>query len=181
MSGVKLSGSGESTGSHDSQKICVGRVDAVHGIRGFVKLKYSLDDPSIIGDVYDEAGEPVALTVKFHKKPHLICSIEGVETRNEAEAWRGRKLYIDSATIPEADEGEFFYSDIIGLKVRDKAGAEVGKVVDMNDFGAGDVIEIEYLVGEKEVGKRGDRRSVCFTDAYVPIVDIAGGFIVIDI
>ena len=72
--------------------------------------------------------------------------------------------------MPALPDDEFYHTDLIGLKVVDTGGAELGRVRAVHDFGAGDVLEV---LGAKEY-------MIPFTAAAVPTVDLAAGRIVVD-
>jgi 16S rRNA processing protein RimM len=81
------------------------------------------------------------------------------------------RLYVDRARLPEPEDGEFYREDLVGLRAELADGTEVGTVASVEDYGAGDVIEI---------ARSGARPLLLpFTDAAVPEVDIAGGRVVV--
>jgi 16S rRNA processing protein RimM len=103
----------------------------------------------------------------------LVVRFDGVTTREQAAALTNRVLHVDRAVLPEiGDEDEFYHADLIGLAVVDETGEEIGKVVGLQDFGAGDILEIRL----------GGGRSVLipFTKAAVPVIDPSGGRVVVD-
>jgi 16S rRNA processing protein RimM len=94
-----------------------------------------------------------------------------VETKEQADALRGLRLFVPRDALPEPDEDEFYLADLIGLAVVDPAGAPVGKVKSVQDFGAGDILEIIPEEG-------GATWYLPFTREAVPEVKIAEGQIV---
>jgi 16S rRNA processing protein RimM len=104
---------------------------------------------------------------------YLIAALTGVTTREQAERLNGTELYVARDKLPETDEGEFYHADLIGLAAVDAAGATLGTVAAIHNFGAGDIIEIAPA--------RGPTLMLPFTDAAVPTVDIAGGRVVIEV
>ncbi len=76
-----------------------------------------------------------------------IVRLDGIASRDAAEALRGKLLTVDRASLPPLDEGEYYYADIIGLPCVDAVGEAVGEVVAIDDYGAGDVLEIERTSG----------------------------------
>jgi 16S rRNA processing protein RimM len=154
--------------------VCVGVIAAAHGIKGEVKVKSFTQDAESIaayGPLWDEGGtREFALTLKGAHKGALIAAISGVTDRNEAEALKGTKLYVPRSALPEPEEGEFYYADLVGLRAELADGTLLGTVVAVHNFGAGDVIEV----------KGAQTLDIPFTAAVVPVVDIEGGRIVIE-
>jgi 16S rRNA processing protein RimM len=98
--------------------------------------------------------------------------LAGIEDRDRAEALRGLRLYVPYAALPAPGEDEFYHADLIGLEAVLPDDTILGRVRAVHDFGAGDTLEIDRSVGQPVV--------VPFTRAVVPVVDIAGGRLVID-
>jgi 16S rRNA processing protein RimM len=86
---------------------------------------------------------------------------------------KGEELYVSRASLPEPEKGEFYQTDLIGMKVEDTNGAQLGTVSRIHNFGAGDMIEIALVGGGSEL--------VPFTDAFIPVVDIDAGRIVAEL
>ena len=167
---------GPGTGPMPSKLVCLGVIGAPHGVRGAVRIKSHTDDPAAVasyGPLMDETGERrYRIKVTGAARGALIAEIEGVATRDAAEALRGRRLYLPRETLPEPEADEFYYADLIGLRAELADGTTVGKVCAVRDFGAGDLIEID----------RGDGDTVMlrFTKESVPVVDIDGKRLVIE-
>ena len=102
----------------------------------------------------------------------VVARVAGVADRNGAEALRGTALYAPRARLPEAEEGEYYYADLAGLRADDEAGNRIGSVVAVQNYGAGDLLEVR-LDGQSVT------ELIPFTDAFVPVVDIAGGRVVV--
>ena len=159
--------------------ILLGAIAGVHGVRGEVKVKSFTADPLAIatyGPLYDDQGRKfdLKLTQKAAKDTIVIAKIDGIADRNAAEALKGMRLYAPRDALPAIDDAEEFYAfDLIGLSVEDRSGKQLGKVVDMADYGAGDIIAIAG-------GPQGDF-ELPFADRFVPVVDLAGGKIVVDL
>ena len=157
----------------NDKKICVGAIVGVHGVRGQVRLASFTDDPEAIFDyapLMDEKATRVfALTFRGTGKDHYIASIKGVATREEAEALKGTRLYVERATLPPEEEGTYYHADLMGLKAQDAAGKPVGIVENVFDYGAGTFLEIKPTNAKSFM--------LPFKDAFVPTVDLIGGFI----
>jgi 16S rRNA processing protein RimM len=100
-----------------------------------------------------------------------VVKISGVEDRDAAEAIKGLDLYVSRGSLPKLDEGEFYFSDLIGLDAVNLNGSLIGKVKSVDNFGAGNVMELEM--------RDGNFRSLPFSLDVVPVVDIAGGRVVV--
>lgn len=162
-----------------NRKICVGIFLGSHGVRGQVRLGSYTDDPEAIFDyvpLSDEKGtRNFNVMFKGMSKKAFIASVEGVMDRDASDALRGVKLYVDRDKLPntEEDTGEYYYSDLLGLKVKDQTDAEVGEVQAVHDFGAGDLLEIRPSKGKSFM--------LPFKDAFVPVVDVEAGFVQVNI
>jgi 16S rRNA processing protein RimM len=119
--------------------IFVAQVSAANGLQGEFKLLSFMDDPLSVleyNPLLNEKGEPALVITKAREhKGTLIVKAEGVPDRTAADKIKGLKLYIDRAELPEAEEGEYYISDLIGMKAFDAAGNEVGRVMNVDNFG----------------------------------------------
>jgi 16S rRNA processing protein RimM len=151
--------------------VVAGAVAGPHGVRGRVRVKSFTtvaEDVAAYGPVMVAGGRRLKLAVEGAAKGMLIVRIEGVDTRNEAEALKGELLYLPRAALPEPDEDEFYHADLIGLEAVQEDGKALGRVVAVHDFGAGGLLEIA-LTGE------GQTVLMPFTRETVPQVDLAAG------
>jgi 16S rRNA processing protein RimM len=158
------------------QRICVARLGAAHGVRGEVKLWSFTADPAAIADYgpFDTVdGRVVEIEALRPAKDFFVARLKGVADRTAAEQLRNVELFVPRARLPAtADSDEFYHADLIGLAVVDAAGAALGSVVALHNFGAGDIIEV----------RRAERRDTVllpFTRAAVPEIDVAGGRVVV--
>ncbi len=160
----------------EDERLCVGVIAGAHGVRGLVKIKSFTDDPADLiayGPLTDESGaRRYQVAVTGRAKGVLLARIEGVGDRDAARALSGARLYVARAALPEPEDEEYYHADLIGLAVEDRAGAPLGRVAAVQNFGAGDILEIE----------RPDQGTllVPFTKAAVPLVDPAGGRVVVE-
>jgi len=104
----------------------------------------------------------------------VVARVAGISDRNGAEALAGTDLYVARALLPAAEDGAFYHADLIGLAAIAPDGTEVGRIVGVHNFGAGDLIEIAL---------GGSRRTelVPFTARYVPEVDLARRIVVVEL
>lgn len=159
-----------------SHRIVIAHVTSAHGIRGDVVLKTHMDDPHDLmsyGPLTDKAGtRRFAITSLRVTAKGVIVHVKGVDDRTTAEGLRGVELFVERAALPAAAEGAYYHVDLIGLAAVDAAGAAVGKVVAVQNFGAGTMLEISRP-GVRET------EYVPFTDTFVPEVDIAAGRVMV--
>ncbi len=157
-------------------RILLGEITTVHGIRGDVIVRSYADNPADIaayGALETAQGQPVPpLRVVRVMDRGVVCRLEGVGDRTSAERYRGTELWIARDRLPPAEAGAFYHADLIGLAAVDGAGHRVGDVIAVDNFGAGDLIEIRLTGGERT-------EYVPFTDACVPTVDVAAGRMVV--
>ncbi len=155
-----------------SSLIPLGHISAAHGIKGEVLIKTYTDAPENIvayGPLRNEDGTK-AVTLKIVRVTNkgVVARVDGVSDRNGAEALKGFKLCVARDQLPEPENDEWYYSDLVGLDAVDASGALIGKVVAMHDFGAGDLMEL-HLSGEKST------QLIAFDKTTVPDVDIKSG------
>lgn len=137
------------------KKICLGIITSPHGVRGHVKVKSHCQPPENItayGPLQNQSGSK-QFTLKIVKKmPQLlICAISGVDERNAAQLLSGTELYAERSALPaQAGKGEYYHVDLIGLELLE-AGKAVGHITVIENFGAGDIAEITYKNGKKEM------------------------------
>lgn len=162
--------------AHSRDHVCVGAIAAAHGIKGEVKIKAFTVDPKSVGSygaLLDETGQRsfTLSAVRPNGESTVIARIDGVADRNAAEALRGLRLYAPRSALPPAGEGEYYHHDLIGLDAVLANGEILGKVIAVDNFGAGDVIEIKP--------ESGDSLVLPFTDETVPTVDLTAGRLVV--
>jgi 16S rRNA processing protein RimM len=155
--------------------VLVGRVAGAFGVKGEVRITaYTTDPAALIGYkiLRREDGTP-ALTLSGGRaqKGALIARAAEVATREAAEALRGLDLYVPREALPQEAEDEFYLVDLIGLRALAPDGAELGRVKSVQNFGAGDLLEIEPDAGPSW--------WLSFTKAAVPAIDLAAGVITI--
>ena len=161
-----------------STKVCVGQFAGAHGVRGLVKVKSFTGDPEAVasyGPLSDERGGRIfRLTLQGAMKDLFLARVDGIATREQAQDLTGVRLYVDRSALPDTeDEDEFYHADLIGLRAELADGTLYGRVKALFDFGAGDVLEIRTEAGPLEL--------LPFTRACVPLVDVKGGRIVVDL
>jgi 16S rRNA processing protein RimM len=157
-------------------RILLGRIAGAHGIRGEVLIKTFTAAPENIGaygPLSDETGTRTFKLKSARATPKgVVARLQGVDDRNGAEALKGIALYIERDRLPEAAEDEFYHADLVGLTAVDGDGKPVGEIVAVQNYGAGDLLEIR-LAGSSKT------ELVPFTNAAVPQVDVAARRVVV--
>ena len=158
-------------------QICVARIGAAHGVRGAVKLWTFTEDPFAVKDYgplsTKDGARQFEVTSAREAKDHLVVTIKGVATRDEAERLNGIELYVPREKLPATEDDEYYHADLIGLAAETTVGVTLGRVIAIHNFGAGDIIEIAPPSGATLL--------LPFSNAVVPTVDIPGGRVVIEL
>jgi 16S rRNA processing protein RimM len=157
--------------------ICVARIGAAHGVRGAVKLWTFTEDPLAVkryGPLTSKDGARQFEVIDAREaRDHLVATLKGVSTREDAERLNGIELYVAREKLPETDEDEYYHADLIGLAAVTAANEPIGRVIAIHNFGAGDIIEI--------APPQGASMLLPFTNATVPTVDLANGRVVVEL
>ena len=150
-------------------RVLLGRIADAHGIRGEVLIHAYTEPPENIaayGPLTDASGtRAFAIECPHVTAKGVLARISGVRDRSAAQALKGVNLYVVRARLPPALEGEFYYADLIGLTAVDRQGKRIGEVVAVQNYGAGDLLEVR-------LDGRGRTELIPFTDAFVPQVDL---------
>ncbi len=154
----------------------MGRIAAPFGIKGWVKVQPYSEDPGALMDFESwrvGRGEQHTQYAVEEIQDHgnaLVAKLAGIDDRDAAYALRGQEVSVARNELPAPEENEFYWSDLIGLKVFNREGIELGKVTSLMETGAHDVLVVkgtrEYLIP--------------FVAAFVGKVDLAGGTIEVD-
>ena len=166
------------TAPHDPDTVVVGRIGRPHGVRGEVTVEVRTDDPDlrfVPGAVLrtDPADRgPVTVTRAHWHGTTLLLSLEGVDSREAAEAVRNTELLVDVADLPEIEDPDSFYDhQLVGLAVRLPDGSVLGEVSAVRH-------EAQDLLVVRR--RRAGDVLVPFVAAIVPTVDLDGGFVEVD-
>lgn len=157
----------------------MGVIVGAHGVKGLVRVKSFTRNPmslSAYGPLVDETtGREFRLVPKNVAGDTIVCALDGVADRDQVLALKGTRLSIDRASLPAdaLDEDEFYHADLIGLSVELFDGTVIGTVKAVDDFGAGDLLDVT-------LGESRESVMVPFTRTVVPVIDLALGRIVID-
>jgi 16S rRNA processing protein RimM len=157
-------------------RICVAEIGGAHGIGGEVKLKSFTADPMALkyySPLESEDGTTrFAIEALRPGKSHLIAQLRGILDRSAAERLAGVKLFVPRACLPPVATDEFYHVDLIGLRAITAEGAEIGTVMAVHDFGAGDILELRLAQSDATL-------MLPFTATCVPEVDLARGRIMV--
>jgi 16S rRNA processing protein RimM len=157
-------------------RVCVAQIGGAHGIHGEVKLKAFTADPMAVKDYgvleNEDGSARFQIEALRPAKGHVIARFRGIGDRDAAERLTHIKLFVPRSRLPPPAAEEFYHADLIGLAAVTAEGTDVGTVIAVHDFGAGDILELRPPAGGATV-------LLPFTDAFVPFVDIAGGRIVV--
>ncbi len=157
-------------------RICIAQIGGAHGIRGEVKLKSFTGDPMAVKEYGPLESEDRTASFEIEAvrpaKGHLVARLRGIGDRSAAERLANIRLFVPRSRLPPPAPDEYYHADLIGLAAVTAAGIEIGTVVAVHDFGAGDILELRPHAG-------GPTILLPFTAAFVPDVDIAGGRIVV--
>ena len=153
------------------RRVALAAIAGAHGVKGELRLKLfseSIESLSRHGSLYVGGVERRLLSIRDSGKT-AVARFEGVDDRSVAERLRGSLIEIDRASLPPLEEGEYYHADLIGLAAVDMWGGAVGTVVNVENYGAGDLLEIEL--------EDGKRSLIPFRSG---IADLEGGRIVLD-
>jgi 16S rRNA processing protein RimM len=160
--------------------VVLGKVGEAYGIKGWVWVHPYADDPDTwsqlpswwLGQEGRDDWRAVSLLDCRWHGDGLVASLDGIADRNTAEALKGQLIAVQRQEMPEPDEDEFYWGDLVGLLVVNRDGQELGRVRGLIETGANDVLQV--LDGE------GAERLLPFVAAVILEVDVAGGRIVVD-
>jgi 16S rRNA processing protein RimM len=158
----------------NAKRILIGELTAPHGVRGLMRLISHAEpaDGIFKFKLSNDAGATVKVSQRGASKQSFIVAVDGVPDRTAADTMRGTKLYIDRAALPATKDKEFYIADLEGLAVRTADGAAIGTVKAVIDYGAGPTLDITR--------KGQENLLLPFKTAFVPKVDVAGGYIEIN-
>ena len=153
------------------KRVALAAVAGAHGVKGEVRLKLFSDSAASLAQhakVHVGGIERRLIDVREGGKT-AIARFEGIADRSAAEALRGSLVEVDRGRLPPLEEGEYYHADLVGLHCVDHDGKPVGMVAAVENFGAGDLLEIERADGGKSL--------IPFRDG---VADFDDGRIVID-
>lgn len=165
------------THPNSERLIVVGALAGAHGVRGDVRVKSFTDEPEglfSLGSLLDKDGKVLLEAAKARPaNDYFIVTPVAPRQKEEWDALKGTRLHVKRSSLPPPEDDEFYIEDLSGLDAVDTQGAPVGTVKSVQNFGAGDLLEIQPL----EAPKRGF--FVPFTLKDVPEVNFRSGRVTI--
>jgi len=164
------------------KNIVIAKLTSAHGIKGLVKLLSFTANPTDFekysGKIFDNKNNVYKIKI-INQVPggnndFFVVKVDGVEDRNAAERLGNTELFVKRGDLKKAKKDEFYYVDLIGLEVLNIDKKKIGKVLSVNDFGAGGVVEIGF---DDDANRM---ENFAFTNQTFPEVDIEKGFLIID-
>lgn len=149
-------------------------IGAPHGVKGEVRVKPFTADPDGLdayGALRSADGRRFKIKRMFAAKNVMVVKFEGVNSREEAAALTGTDLFIERHRLPEPEEDEVYVADLVGLETRSPSGDVLGTVKAVENFGAGDLLDIALAVG--------GTAYVEFSYTNVPEINVDGGFLIL--
>ncbi len=160
-----------------TDKVLLGAIAGSFGVQGDVRLKSFCADPETIADyapLETKDGRVFAqIVLTGRTKNALTARIDGITTKEEADALKGAELFAPRDRLPPAEDDEYYYSDLIGLSVFDTGGELIGTVRSVQNHGASDLLEVRLPDEPATV-------LLPFTKATIPTVDLETGRLVAD-
>ena len=152
------------------ERVLLGRISGAHGLKGEVKIATFTAEPEDVaayGPLTSADGSVTFEIASLRPTPGsaVIARLRGVADRNAAEALRGTELFVPRSVLPPADEDEFYHSDLVGLSAVSPDGEPLGEIVTVQNFGAGDLLELRLSNGRQTL-------LIPFESVHVPKVDL---------
>ncbi len=133
--------------SANVNRILIGKIVAPQGIRGDVRVQTFTESPMDLQNLPVYGSNISSGDFRFIRRLNptsnvIVAHIAGYDDRTRAEALRGSELYVDRDALPSAGNGEYYQADLIGFSVV-RGGREIGRVDGFQNFGAGDIMELD--------------------------------------
>jgi 16S rRNA processing protein RimM len=141
------------SGDRGGRRIALAAIAGAHGVKGELRLKLFSDSAEGLSHhqkLYVGGVEMRLLSVRDAGKA-AVAKLDGINDRSAAEALRGSLVEVDRSALPPLEQGEYYHVDLIGLPAVDANGKEVGRVTSVENYGAGDLLEIETSAGKRSL------------------------------
>ena len=161
----------------ERRRVLLGRITGPFGVRGWIKVRSSTEPPENIlryAPWYvgrDGCWSRIGVAEGRLQGRELIARLDGCFSRDEADDYRGCEIAVERSQLPEVEEGEYYWTDLVGLRVADKDGVDFGVVERMMETGANDVMVVRGSL---------ERLIPFLPGRIVQSVDVDGGLIVVD-
>jgi len=141
------------SGDRSERRIALAAVAGAHGVKGELRLKLFSESAASLSahqKLYVGGAERRLLSVRDGGKA-AVARFDGIADRSAAEALRGSLVEVDRSALPPLEEGEYYHADLIGLAALDREGTQLGTIVAVENYGAGDLLEIELDDGKRSL------------------------------
>jgi 16S rRNA processing protein RimM len=141
------------SGDRSERRIALAAVAGAQGVKGELRLKLFSDSVESLSrqkKLYVGGAERRLLAIRDGGKI-AVARFDGISDRSAAEAMRGSLVEIDREALPPLEEGEYYHADLIGRPAQDRDGNALGSVVSVENYGAGDLLEIERADGKRSL------------------------------
>jgi len=141
------------SGDRSERRIALAAVAGAHGVKGELRLKLFSESAASLSahqKLYVGGAERRLLSVRDGGKA-AVARFDGIADRSAAEALRGSLVEVDRSALPPLEEGEYYHADLIGLAALDRVGTQLGTIVAVENYGAGDLLEIELDDGKRSL------------------------------
>ena len=135
------------------KRVALAAVAGAHGVKGELRLKLFTDSVENLKPHLTVFVGGIERKLEFVRAAPsgAVARFEGLADRSAAEALRGSLVEVDRASLPPLEDGEYYHADLLGLGCVDRDGREVGKVVAVENYGAGDLLEVETADGKSSL------------------------------
>ena len=152
------------------ERVLLGRISGAHGLKGEVKIATFTAEPEDVAAYGPLTSADGSVTFEIASlRPTagsaVIARLRGVANRDDAERLRGTELFVPRSVLPPADEDEYYHSDLVGLSAITPDGEPLGEIVTVQNFGAGDLLELRLSNGRQTL-------LIPFESVHVPKVDL---------
>ncbi|MEY4753751.1 MAG: ribosome maturation factor RimM [Pseudomonadota bacterium] len=174
----------------------VARVVEAWGIKGWIRVQpYAADAQAVFSSrrwfLQPPEGRPrpkdapplprlLRITQAREHGEGVVASAQELPDRTAAEALKGARIFVSRASFPSAAQDEYYWVDLLGLKVLNRDGAELGVVTDLLDTGAHSVLRLSYTSTDAQGREREAERLIPFVAAYIDRVDLPGRCVHVD-
>jgi 16S rRNA processing protein RimM len=168
------------------KNIVIAKINSAFGIKGLIKLTSFTNNPvdfiKYSGKVFDQKGQKYELKI-VNQIPNknnnsFIIQIPGITDRTQAELLSGVELLMARDNLRNTNKDEFYYIDLIGLDVINVDQHKIGKVIAVNDFGAGGIVEIKFDANFDNPDKL---ENFSFTNQNFPTINLEKGFLILNL
>ena len=136
--------------------VTLAAIIGAHGVAGEVRLKLFGDGVESLKSYggFDAGGRRLTLKSVRPGSNGAVARFAEIGDRSAAEAMRGTALTVPRSALPPLAEGEYYHADVIGLPCLSSDGEALGEIIAIENFGAGDIIEVQRPSVEGKPGKR---------------------------